>query len=115
MHVSMEQLNIFTHSCARQHTPLEKGTATDGTAPVGTAKRTAVAQRWRHIDPVVPFTDAEELSMLADFYGWESSALPLGEQLITRSQPGIAKPKRLYFVNAGTALPCGSMSLLGSE
>ena len=72
-----------------------------GREPVGAAKR--AGQRWRHIDPVLPFTDAEELATLADFYGWKAGALPLGQQLITRSQAGTTQPKRLYFVNAGAA------------
>ena len=69
----------------------------------------------------MPFTDAEELATLQDFYGWKAGALPLGEQLITRSQPGTAQPKRLYFVNAGAAqsfwlsvLPGGMFERLGS-
>ncbi|KAK9821102.1 hypothetical protein WJX81_004428 [Elliptochloris bilobata] len=82
-------------------TPKANGGPAQGPEPVGAAKRGAGGQRWRHIDPVLPFTDAEELATLADFYGWEAGTIPLGQQLITRSQPGVAQPKRLYFVNAG--------------
>ncbi len=85
----------------RQATPRANGAPPKAAAPPAAAKRGVNASRWRHIDPVVPFDDAGELQTIADFYGWDSSALPLGEQLITRSQPGVAKPKRLYYVNTG--------------
>ena len=88
--------------CVVQGTPKPEAAPAARPEPAAAAPKRG-GQRWRHIDPVMPFTDAEELATLQDFYGWKASALPLGEQLITRSQPGTAQPKRLYFVNTGAA------------
>jgi hypothetical protein len=53
------------------------------------------------VDPVVPYTDAAQIASIRDFYGLDAERLPLEAQLITRSQLGVAAPKRLYFLNSG--------------
>ena len=60
--------------------------------------------KWRGIDPVVPYTDAQQIASIREFYGLDRERLPLEAQLITRSQLGVAAPKRLYFLNSGAVL-----------
>lgn len=55
------------------------------------------------MDPIVPFTDSEQLSSIRDFYGL-APGLKLEEQLISRSQSDERKPKRLSYVSEGGCL-----------
>ncbi|KAK9905535.1 hypothetical protein WJX75_001721 [Coccomyxa subellipsoidea] len=66
----------------------------------GGARGRSTGGRWRGVDPIVPFTDAEQLTSIRDFYGLAPS-LKMEEQLISRSQSDDRKPKRLSFVSEG--------------
>lgn len=69
----------------------------------GGARGRSTGGRWRGVDPIVPFTDAEQLASIRDFYGLAPS-LKMEEQLISRSQSDDRKPKRLSFVSEGASL-----------
>ena len=66
---------------------------------------------------MVPYVDTAILTSMADFYGWPLH-MPIGQQLVTRSNVDNARPKRLYFVSAGessTGLVRGQSCLLCFE
>ena len=52
------------------------------------------------MDPIVPFTDAEQVASIREFYGL-APGLKLEEKLISRSQSDDRKPKRLYYISKG--------------
>ncbi len=69
----------------------------------GGSRGRSTGGRWRGVDPIVPFTDSEQLSSIRDFYGL-APGLKLEEQLISRSQSDERKPKRLSYVSEGGCL-----------
>lgn len=66
----------------------------------GGARGRSNGGRWRGVDPIVPFTDAEQVASIREFYGLPSG-LKLEEKLISRSQSDDRKPKRLYYISEG--------------
>lgn len=78
-----------------------------GSVRGGGARGRSTGGRWRGVDPIIPFTDQEQLASIRDFYGLVSG-LKLEQQLISRSQSDERKPKRLYLVSDGA----GPLSLL---
>ena len=57
--------------------------------------------KWRGVDPVVPYTDAQQIASIQGFFGLDNSKLRLEDHLITRSQADVDKPKRLYYISSG--------------
>jgi multisite-specific tRNA:(cytosine-C5)-methyltransferase len=66
----------------------------------GGARGRSSGGKWRGVDPVVPFTDPEQIASIRDFYGLDER-LKLEDQLVTRSFADTGKPKRLYFISTG--------------
>ncbi|BDA47721.1 probable RNA cytosine-C(5)-methyltransferase NSUN2 [Coccomyxa sp. Obi] len=66
----------------------------------GGARGRSSGGRWRGVDPIVPFTDAEQVASIREFYGL-APGLKLEEKLISRSQSDDRKPKRLYYISEG--------------
>ena len=78
------------------------GPSTEAAAPpppaVAAARKDGQRGRWRGVDPIVPFVDAEELAGIRATYGL-SEDCPITTSLIARSTDH--RPKKLTYINHG--------------